>query len=126
MSALPLPQGTIDALEKKNRAFLWAGKDKASGAQCLVAWENVTQPKENGGLGVKNIAVQNQCLLLKLLHRLHYPADSAWATWARSEICVATLKGNLDGTHWQALRCLLPAYQSITMSKVGDGNATDF
>lgn len=126
MSAILMPQGIADCYDKKRRAFLWGGQDKVSGAQCLVAWDHIIQPRQNGGLGVKNIVVQNQCLLLKLLHRLHYPSNSAWATWVRAQICVATLQGPLDGVHWQALRALLPAYQSITMSEVGDGNSTHF
>jgi hypothetical protein len=52
-------------------------------ARCLVAWNQVCMPKEKGGLGMKDVAIQNQCLLLKLLHRLHHPANLAWARWAR-------------------------------------------
>lgn len=126
MSAVPLLQGTIDSMDKIRRAFLWSGDDTVSGAQCLVAWEQVSQPKENDGLGVKNIVVQNKCLLLKLIHRLHHPDGSAWAIWVRSEICIATLQGPLEGMHWDALRELLPIYQSITVSEVGDGCCTDF
>lgn len=32
-------------------------------------------------LGVKSIALQNQCLLLKLIHKLHSPMQSVWACW---------------------------------------------
>lgn len=45
------------------------------GAQCLIAWERVCVPKEQGGLGVKDLRTFNQCLVLKLLHRLHHPGD---------------------------------------------------
>jgi hypothetical protein len=86
-------------------------------------------PKEKGGLGMKDVAIQNQCLLLKLLHRLHHPANLAWARWAREEVDLSILKGkNAVGPHWEALRLrsLLPLYQSITFVGVGDGRATDF
>ncbi|GJN15098.1 hypothetical protein PR202_gb01988 [Eleusine coracana subsp. coracana] len=117
-----LPLGAIDQLDKYRRSFVWSGTDHASG----VAWDKVTQPREQGGLGIRNIVVQNQCLLMKLLYRLYHPAGSAWALWTRTKINLATLEGPLKGPHWTALRALLPAYQSITMSEVGDGTAIDF
>jgi len=78
MSALLLPQGVLDALDARRRSFLWAGDEKVSGAQCLVAWGKACQQKEHGGLGIKDLAMQNKCLLLKLLHRLQTPGDSVW------------------------------------------------
>jgi hypothetical protein len=86
MSVLLLPQGTIDAIDRRRRSFLWTGEDPAHGAQCLVAWENVCQPKEQGGLGIKNLPAQNKCLLLKMLHHLHHPGESAWAAWVREKL----------------------------------------
>ena len=127
MAAMLLPAETIESLDQKRRTFIWSGKDRTNGARCLVAWNQVCMPKEKGGLGVKDVAVQNQCLLLKLLHRLHHPANSAWAQWAREEVDLSILKGkNAVGPHWEALRSLLPLYQSITFVDVGDGRATDF
>ena len=100
MSSLLLPQGTLDALDRRRRAFLWSGEDHVSGAQCLVSWEQVCQTKEQGGLGVKDLAMQNKCLLLKLLHRLHNPGDSAWV---RGRIDIVLMRGELAGTHWHDL-----------------------
>ena len=68
----------------------------------------------------------NVCLLLKLLHRLHVAADSAWAQWARQHISLATLNGDLSGSHWEALRSLLPLYQAVTTVSIGDGTRTSF
>jgi hypothetical protein len=83
MSVMLLPQGTIDAVYHRRRTFLWSGDEHVSGAQCLVTWEKVCQEKGQGGLGVKYLAVENKCLLLKLLHRLHNSGESAWARWVR-------------------------------------------
>jgi hypothetical protein len=49
--------------------------------QCLVAWDAVCRPKDEGGLGIRSLADQNQCLLIKLLHRLHIVDDNPWARW---------------------------------------------
>lgn len=116
MSVLLLPAGTIDALDSKRHRFLWSGKDKVSGAQCLVAWENACQSKEHGGLGLKDLASQNKSLLLKLLHRLHHPKGSSWARWARSMVNLCDLQGDIRGPHWKGMQELLPMYQALTCS----------
>jgi hypothetical protein len=108
MSVLLLPQGTIDAIDRRRRSFLWTGEDHAHGAQCLVAWKNVCQPKEQGGLGIKNLPAQNKCLLLKMLHRLYHPGESAWVAWVRGKIDLATMAGDVTGAHWQDFGGLLP------------------
>jgi len=69
---------------------------------------------------------QNTYLLLNLLHRLHHPDGLAWALWAMEHVNQAELSGALHGTHWAALRDLLPAYQHITKVSIGDGRSTDF
>ena len=79
------------------------------------------QEKEDGGLGTKCIDTKNACLLLKLLHRLHHPEGSAWAAWADDLINMSNLHGELCGTHWVALRDLLPAYQQITRVTICGG-----
>ncbi|WVZ83311.1 hypothetical protein U9M48_030473 [Paspalum notatum var. saurae] len=85
MSALLLALGTLKAVDKRRRGFLWAGTDQAKGAQCLVAWEDVCVNKDEGGLGVKHLPTQNIYFLLKLLHRLHTTSSSSWATWVRDQ-----------------------------------------
>jgi len=39
---------------------------------------------------------------------------------------VATLKGDVQGGHWQVLRALLPLYEAITTIDLGDGISTSF
>lgn len=99
MQTIPLPPGVIAAIDGRRRAFLWSGTDKTSGAKCLVNWELAQKPKKEGGLGVRDLATQNACLVLKLLHRLHHPADSAWAAWARQHTNLVTMDGKGDGNH---------------------------
>jgi hypothetical protein len=121
MDAMLLPPGVLAAIDARRRAFPWTGSDHTSGAQCLMAWENVCRAKEDSGLGVKRLDTQNACLLLKLIHRLHHPHGSSWAMWAREGLDLSDLSGDLDGTHWATIRNLLPAYQCITTVSVGNG-----
>jgi hypothetical protein len=50
---LEAPCWVLEALEKNLRGFFWAGKEKAHGGQCLVAWQNCCKPYEFGGLNIK-------------------------------------------------------------------------
>jgi hypothetical protein len=88
---------------------LWPGKSFAA--------------QKNKDIGTQNI---NICLLLKLVHKLHSADSSAWAQWVKSRACIATLKGDLHGEHWDVLRSILPLYQAITTVSIGNGEQTSF
>ena len=94
MSALPLPPGVVKQVDKRRRGFLWTGEGDANGSSCLVAWDKVRCSKDQGGLGIKDLEVQNICLLLKLLHKLYTATQSPWAIWVRQRICLASLEGD--------------------------------
>ncbi|WVZ49070.1 hypothetical protein U9M48_000451, partial [Paspalum notatum var. saurae] len=126
MTALQLPAGILEQIEAKHRSFLWTGTDKSKAGQCLVAWESACKSKEDGGLGIRRLDVQNSCVLLKLVHRLYHLGSSSWAAWARTRTDLASLQGEVFGHHWDAVRALLPAYRSITRVMVGNGKTTNF
>jgi hypothetical protein len=130
MAALQLPPSVIAALDALRRAFLWGvGDERASGAKCLVAWDKVCRPKDEGGLGVRALGLQNACLLVKLLHRLHIQADSPWAAWRWTEIgdrSIVAGPATSSGGHWAALRRLMPLYRCLTRVEIGDGGRTSF
>nr|XP_051222255.1 uncharacterized protein LOC127340554 [Lolium perenne] len=131
MGALELPPGVTTALDRLRRAFLWAATDRVTGAKCLVAWEWVCRSKEEGGLGVRSLPVQNACLLTKLLHRLHCATDESWPRWVwRSldglPLDDAARSTPLSGMHWASLLRLLPLYRAISRVAVRDGKRTSF
>jgi hypothetical protein len=115
MSSLQIPPSVIQLMDKRRRAFLWSGNTTgtvSSSAGCLVGWINVYKPKDYGGLGIKDLGLQNVCLLLKLIHRFHCPQSFAWAQWVQGRASVVTLFGDIHGDHWNTLRSLLPLYRS--------------
>jgi hypothetical protein len=81
MSCIQLPQWVIDEIERLLRAFFWKGKSSVNGSDCLVAWDHVCRSLEEGGLGIKNLKIQNQCLLTKFAHRFLTEPNSPWARW---------------------------------------------
>ena len=113
MCAALLPPCVVSQVDRRRRGFLWSGEGTASGGQCLVASERVCDDRGCGGLGVKGLGLQNVCLLQPL---------SSWAVWVRARACLATTEGVVAGSHWEALRALLPLlYQAITTSSVSPG-----
>lgn len=51
-----------------------------------VAWETVTTPKAEGGLGLKNILVWNKSCMFKLLWMLFFKTDSVWVAWIQDNV----------------------------------------
>jgi hypothetical protein len=126
MSALSIPPAIIKEIDKRRRAFMWAGQTNTSSAKCLVAWENCCTTKDLGGIGIKDFGTQNVCLLLKLIHRLHCSENSAWGTWVRQHVNLASLSGDLGGHHREILKSILPLYQALTTVELKDGSSTSF
>lgn len=50
-----LSQWAINQIDKRRRAFLWAGVDTVSGGKCKVAWPVVCRLAGLGGLGVLDL-----------------------------------------------------------------------
>lgn len=59
----------------------------------MVKWEVIAKRKENGGLGVKNLKIQNLALLAKWWWRFSNDKDSLW-------VRVIRRKYNLDQGRW--------------------------
>jgi hypothetical protein len=78
MCSFLLPPGVIDAIDKRRRAFFWTGKDTCSGVRCLIAWDKVCLPVQEGGFGVRDLQRQNIALLMNFIHKLHQPEELPW------------------------------------------------
>jgi hypothetical protein len=65
MMVAEAPAWLLEEVNRWMRAFFWAGKEEVKGGQCLVAWRSICQPKEFGGLGIKNIRLQGLALRVR-------------------------------------------------------------
>ncbi|WMV31905.1 hypothetical protein MTR67_025290 [Solanum verrucosum] len=77
MSLLLMPAKVKQRLDKIRRDFLWEGNNKDHKIH-LVKWAKVTLPKQYGGLGIKDLALHNKCLLLKWHWRYNQEAAGLW------------------------------------------------
>lgn len=79
MCSIKIPPKILEHLDKLRRHCLWFKRDEEGGKACpMAAWNLVCRPKSKGGLGVVDLRVQNQALLLKQLHKFFNKYDVPW------------------------------------------------
>lgn len=78
MCSLQIPPKILEHVEKIRRHCLWNKKTDELKCNSLVAWDKVCTQKNKGGLGVLNLKIQNQGLLLKFLHKFYNKDDTPW------------------------------------------------
>ena len=79
-SAFILPKKVTIEIEKRLRTFLWKGTSTSGYAK--VAWKDLCRPKEEGGLGFKDITLLNRALMAKkLCDIIRCDRTSIWVTW---------------------------------------------
>ncbi|GFS37427.1 phytochrome and flowering time regulatory protein [Actinidia rufa] len=93
LSILPIPAGVKSKIVQLCRNFLWSGKCTIN-KKPLVAWKEVTLPKIEGGLGLRNPKAWNKALLSKTLWDIQSKKDSLWVQWVHQ----VYLKG---GCFWE-------------------------
>ena len=80
MCTLDVPISIKEQIVKYMRHCLWRKKntDVQARGSALVAWKKICRPKDQGGLGVLNLQVQNNALLLKNLDKFFNHHDIPW------------------------------------------------
>ena len=79
MCSIKVPPKILLHIDKISRNYLW-NKKTDDGEKCnsLIAWKEVCKPKNKGGLGVLDLKVQNEALLMKSLHKFYAKHDTPW------------------------------------------------
>ena len=68
----------IEIIDKHRKNYLWRGSEFKRKGYNLAAWDLVQKPKSRGGLGVINLRLQNDALLLKHLDKFYRKEDVQW------------------------------------------------
>lgn len=76
--AIKIPEWVFKEIDKRRRGFLWAGKETATGGQCMVAWSSVCRPQEFGGLGIPDLRIQAFALRLRWHWLLRTDPSRPW------------------------------------------------
>jgi hypothetical protein len=126
MASLLLPILILQKIDRKRKSFFWAGDDHYSGAQCLVAWDSVCLSKPDGGIGVKNLRVQNVCLLLKFCYKTLHNPTTPWNIWITNLSPYPVSQGNNSSFLGKNINKHMDTLRSVTQCSVGNGKATSF
>jgi hypothetical protein len=129
MACIEWDQGSIEAVDKLRRAFLWKNKEKILGGQCLVAWNIVTLPKTQGGLGIRDLRIHNKAVMAnftsKLLSTGTGPCFSWMANWHLQDT-IPISPSRHESTLWKSIRKLIPIVQAATFCNHNGAARTSF
>jgi hypothetical protein len=101
------------------RHCLWRknNNDVQAKGQALIAWKKSTRPKDQGGLGVLNLATQN---LHKFFNKSNIPwVQLIWGTYYNSRTLPHI--NNQGSFWWKAHLKLLDVYKGMARCKPGNG-----
>ena len=131
MSLFPIPDSVVNKLDRLRRIFLWKG-NKEKGKYNLVELEVTQLRKEHKGLAIKNLGIQNRCLLMKWLWRFCDEETSLWkeviiqklgqnSLWCSNEVNCTYGTGV-----WTTIRGLWSKLQKNSKFQVGNVNNVRF
>ncbi|CAM8955612.1 unnamed protein product [Rhodiola kirilowii] len=86
-----LPKKVLKAINSICANFLWNGKSSGRGCH-LLDWNTVCFEKKEGGLGIKNLDIMNDAMVMNQIWDLNKDNLNVWSEWLK----VYWTKG----THW--------------------------
>lgn len=128
MCSIKLP-GVIENIDRIRRQCLWRGNDATKKGGNLAVWHMVQKPKSKGGLGVINLRLQNDALLLKHLHKFYAKKDIPWANmiWNKYYLRkVPHASSEVGSFWWKDVLRLNTLYRGIAKCTIGDGSTITF
>jgi hypothetical protein len=126
LSTLQVYQWVLNEFDKYKRHCLWRKKDIEAKSSPLAAWDVVCRPKDQGGLGIINLKVQNKCLLMKHLHKFFNRADVPWVNliWeVYYSSCLPPAKSREVSFWWRDCLKVLPEFKSMAVCSLGSGSS---
>jgi hypothetical protein len=131
MCSIQLNPKILEHIEKIRRHCLWVKKLDDGEEKCcsLASWKMVCRPNKKGGLGILNLKLQNEALLLKYLHKFYNKFDTPWVhllwnTYYQGRIPHAMVP--VGSFWWKDICKLMPVYRGFATSTVNDGAMTLF
>ncbi|WMV40391.1 hypothetical protein MTR67_033776 [Solanum verrucosum] len=130
---MPLGDEHVKRMDAIRRNFLWQGNcDSNNHKFHLVKWDQVILSKNEGGLGIRNLKIQNQSLLMKWLWRFASEEQALWketikARFGMENLWITNLSTQPYGSGiWRSIRNLWIKFFNKCKIKVGNGGRTLF
>jgi len=129
MSFFEIPKGVLKNLDKFRSRFFWQGSSDKHKYR-LVKWDILCRPKDQGGLGIVNLQLQNKCLLAKWLVNL-LNTDGMWQKlltnkYLHSKSLTQVKARPYDSHFWRGLMKIKDEVFSLGSFEVKDGSKTRF
>ncbi|KAL3675746.1 hypothetical protein R1sor_025694 [Riccia sorocarpa] len=112
MLSVGMEQAGIDGLETLCRHFLWGWNDQENPKVSLVAWERITQRKEDGGLGWTSLREKAMALQVRNIIKVITESNAEWTKLARHSSYATKWKISTGETAVASGRC------STSISKI--------
>jgi hypothetical protein len=129
MCSIKLPIWVIENIDRIRKQCLWRGNDATKKGGNLAAWSMVQKPKRKGGLGVLNLRLKNDALLLKQLHKFYSNKETPWVQliWHKYNVNrVPHASSEVGSLWWKDLLRLQLIYRGIDRCSIGDGSSVTF
>ncbi|KAL2228518.1 UNVERIFIED_CONTAM: hypothetical protein Sindi_1831500 [Sesamum indicum] len=123
-STFILPKKVTNEIEKRLRTFLWKGTTNSGYAK--VAWKDLCRPKDEGGLGFKDISILNRAFMTKkLCDIIRCDRTSVWVKWLYQgrlrDTSIWTIREHGGSWGWQKILRLRVFLRPMVDYQIGDG-----
>ena len=129
LSFFEVPRGVLEKLEYYRSRFFWQS-DNHKKKYILAKWSILCQPKDQGGLGIKNLDIQNQCLLSKWLFKL-INEDGLWQNllkrkYIKDKPIAQIQKRQGDSQFWSGLMKVKDKFLNLGSFQLNNGENIRF
>lgn len=124
MACFEWPTESLQKLNKILRAFLWQGISLVNGGHCLVTWDTVILPKENGGLGVRDLQAHIAGMICRFTSKILQETDVPCFSWFVYRYCrhsIPQSASNSDTPMWRCFKASVPMVVESTACSLGNG-----
>ncbi|CAL1375754.1 unnamed protein product [Linum trigynum] len=132
LSLFKAPAAVLDKLDRLLREFIWSGTGEVNKLH-LVAWDRCKLPRSLGGLGIPDLRVRNQALLLKWCWRFAVERTSWWRELIKlkfpnshSDWSSGDIQGRLGCSLWAVISKMRSKFWSLAHVDPGSGHDTSF
>ena len=124
-----LQDGVHKKMDSIRANFLWQGTEDKFRYH-MAKWEMVSRPKDQGGLGIINTRLMNDCLLVKWIWKILQEPDELWFKMLKAKYMRDTdffsAKSKGGSQFWQGLQKVKHLFKWGANFTVGRGNNCSF
>ncbi|GMJ10780.1 hypothetical protein like AT3G24255 [Hibiscus trionum] len=130
MQATMLPKGLCHEMERIIRRFVWGG-GRENRSISLVSWENMRKPLMDGGMGFKDLSVQNNAFLMKVGFEILTQPSKLWVKVIKEkygwrETVPSSINRSRCSRLWKGLDMVWDEVKRSILWNVRKGEHTDF